>query len=450
MRRPLRRGQAGVNEQVARLLSKFEYPDQEGSGLGLPQAAGGNAPSVVVGASDASEFSKARVDIQCYGSDDHVLVQQAFDLMQHTGGRVLFTEGTFNVDCGYMTIPDDVKLEGMNTSDGTIFSATGGTGPVFEVADDVSVEWLTVQEDAALTSVTAFAGSGSNNARFSNIGVVGMDVGFEVGGDDWQFDRVYANQLPTFISATAGHDYLTLSRCKTAGLIDVSDMRFVQILGSRLSSLIELGAAKVVLIDGNVVVSPGGAGTAILSGDGGNLLAFTDSNIIGGFGYNAVELANWTDGYIGGQWSDITQGVYLDGCVDVETGGTIGARPVSGSQYLGQHGVSLNDCTRCDVYAKIIDPGGDAANTYDAVHLSGSSDRCRISTRVVVLTSGQPRYGVNDTTTGCNRVVDNDLGPVADYGTDALNTGANTVIDWPNDPTYGDNFTDCASSPSSP
>lgn len=57
------------------------------------------------------------------------------------------------------------------------------------------------------------------------------------------------------------------------------------------------------------------------------------------------------------------------------------------------------------------------------------------------------RYGVN-IGGDCNMVVGNDFGDPADYGTDALNdAGTNTRLFWPADATYGDNFTDCETSP---
>ena len=59
------------------------------------------------------------------------------------------------------------------------------------------------------------------------------------------------------------------------------------------------------------------------------------------------------------------------------------------------------------------------------------------------------RYGVNMAGGDCNIVVGNDLGPSADYGTDALSTAGstNTQLTYPADPTYGDNFTDCPTLP---
>lgn len=59
------------------------------------------------------------------------------------------------------------------------------------------------------------------------------------------------------------------------------------------------------------------------------------------------------------------------------------------------------------------------------------------------------RNGVNlDTGSFCCKVVGNDLGDPADYGTDSyVDSGSDNVNTWPADATYGDNFTICPTSP---
>lgn len=53
-------------------------------------------PTVVVAARDSSPASKARADIHCDGTDDHLDIQRAFERLPSSGGTVALTEGTFN------------------------------------------------------------------------------------------------------------------------------------------------------------------------------------------------------------------------------------------------------------------------------------------------------------------------------------------------------------------
>jgi hypothetical protein len=114
-----------------------------------------------------------------------------------------------------------------------------------------------------------------------------------------------------------------------------------------------------------------------------------------------------------------------------------------------EHAVMLVDSSDCTVQDVTIDgAGGNSNDTYDGVILSGDSDRNLISGIQVVARAVSPltRYGINvsASTCDCNIVVGNVLGDPADYGTDALNdAGTDTQLFYPNDATYGDNFTAC-------
>ena len=53
-------------------------------------------PTIVVAASDSTSASKARADIRCDGTGDHLDIQAAFDALPASGGTVALTEGTFS------------------------------------------------------------------------------------------------------------------------------------------------------------------------------------------------------------------------------------------------------------------------------------------------------------------------------------------------------------------
>lgn len=133
-----------MNRAVNDLLNKFEYPNIDTRG-GTVIGGGGGAPTVVVAASDATELSIAKADFLCNGSADHVEIQQALDLMQDTGGRLVLTEGNFNVSTDEIVVPAgaDVHIMGMNRNDTTVLVYTG-TGTVLSLSDDCTVSDLTI------------------------------------------------------------------------------------------------------------------------------------------------------------------------------------------------------------------------------------------------------------------------------------------------------------------
>lgn len=88
-------------------------------------------------------------------------------------------------------------------------------------------------------------------------------------------------------------------------------------------------------------------------------------------------------------------------------------------------------------------------STDDAVAIDG--DRNLVQNNRFIPSIGFTNSAVNIVGGDCNMVVGNDLGDPADYATDALiDGGTNTQLTWPADPTYGDNFTGCDTSPGSP
>lgn len=93
----------------------------------------------------------------------------------------------------------------------------------------------------------------------------------------------------------------------------------------------------------------------------------------------------------------------------------------------------------------IVGPGGAATtNTRDAIRVDQGQAFIHGNKITPRATTPFTRYGINIAGGDCNVVVGNALGDPADYGTDALeDNGADTQLTYPNDPTYGDNFTAC-------
>lgn len=209
-------------------------------------------------------------------------------------------------------------------------------------------------------------------------------------------------------------------------------------------------ASRGVVITGNVlryqqvaVAVEGPVFSLVISGNriyGGGVTVTTDS-FRGTISGNIINAAS-------AEVAAIDISADLDGDVSIE-----------GNHIWGsiRHGIHLADgpdnegAFNATIANNHIDStGSQTANTYDAIHVSGAASRNYIHGNKIV-PSSVTRYGINMAGSGdCNVIVGNDLGDPDDYGTDAMAPGSGNILTYPNDPTYGDNFTGCPTSPSSP
>lgn len=120
----------------------------------------------------------------------------------------------------------------------------------------------------------------------------------------------------------------------------------------------------------------------------------------------------------------------------------------------GEHGIYLDDVDDTIVSDNLItNPGISSPNSFDGIMIENDSDNNHVHHNKIMPDTGGPgdtRYGINiaDSTCDCNVVVGNQLGDSTFYGTAPLNdAGTGTWLVYPNDPTVGDNFVDCATSP---
>jgi hypothetical protein len=207
-------------------------------------------------------------------------------------------------------------------------------------------------------------------------------------------------------------------------IIDTNDgeISYLKVIGNTVSdgggnSFLRIGSGQVTVL-GNTCAAGVDDGILVPSGLGtpGTIIA-GNSIICAGVGISSGGL--WEEAHISDNFID-----------------------------AGEHGMDLADLSRGHIYGNTIyRPGLNTDNTFDGIRLSGASgDESYIhGNRLIVFSFGNaPRYGVNVSAATCenNIIVGNDLGDPADYGTDALNdAGTGTILTYPNDATYGDNFT---------
>lgn len=111
-----------------------------------------------------------------------------------------------------------------------------------------------------------------------------------------------------------------------------------------------------------------------------------------------------------------------------------------GQASVGNHLIVIV-APHCIIKGNLLDAAYHSSDddTYDAIQVN--SDNCLVEGNKIITDSGGglPRYGINITGDD-NIVVGNDLR--GSYGTDPLNdAGTGTILTYPNDVTYGDNFT---------
>jgi parallel beta-helix repeat protein len=160
-----------MQTMVEDLATRFVYPDLD-TRPGPPFiSGGGGAPTVVVAAVDATDFSKSKADYVCTGINDDQTIQAAITAIPE-GGRVLLTEGTFTCRYGQIIISvEAIHIQGMGMA--TVMDFTSGTG----VGIDLDAEGCVVSDLWILGNFLPAAGidmarpnCSVRNVRVSNIG----------------------------------------------------------------------------------------------------------------------------------------------------------------------------------------------------------------------------------------------------------------------------------------
>lgn len=207
--------------------------------------------------------------------------------------------------------------------------------------------------------------------------------------------------------------------------------------------LFDGGSFEGCLVEGNLwdLASTPSVDGVIVFDNGATECAIVGNNIQNAGGLDAIRVETGTDVVIAdnmiGEGAD--DGIVVNSGTRVAvTGNTVRWASGNGIDYDGDDGLIASNV--------VFGSSQDTTNTFDNIQVSGNRNLTEANKLVPATTAPLTRYGVNVVSGECNMVVGNDLGDPDDYGTDALNdAGANTQLFWPNDATYGDNFTDCGS-----
>ncbi len=321
---------------VQKLLDQFdelEGPESDAGGPGQKdhEHPKESVPTILVASFEARDEVRNMADFLCDGTDDHLEIQEAIDLVENldvAAGRVLLSEGDFTlVSTPSLTLSVSLHLQGMGVNQ-TALICTGASG------------------------IAAIAG--------------GVNV-----------------QLSDFtISNTVGH-----------GISLVSGF------GSFIEN-VSVGAAQdAIRIAGNRTI----VRSCLIGGAGDGIRVLSGNHVL----------------LQGNHFLNTGDGINIEGSATniIVTGNLIDS---------AEHGIVLNGCTDVLVHDNIIhEPGDETDNTFDAILLTGNTDRNSIAGNKIIpkTSANQPRYGINISASTCddNRIGDNDFGVVTDYGTHPLN-----------------------------
>ncbi|GAI13315.1 unnamed protein product, partial [marine sediment metagenome] len=113
----------------------------------LDKVSPGRTATIVVAAVDASLQSRAQADFTCDGVEDDVELNAALNLLPASGGRVVLSEGTFNIVDPIVIPANNITLRGQGRStfiDGDGL-ATGEHGIVISGVTNCTIKKLAIQ-----------------------------------------------------------------------------------------------------------------------------------------------------------------------------------------------------------------------------------------------------------------------------------------------------------------
>lgn len=437
-------GQSAVNAGVRRLLREFEAirqaPIQQVTEGEAALAADGKIPYLVVG-TDAPDQLKRVAGFICDGADDQTTIGEAISqLAAGSGGEVLLA-GTFALS-GTITLAAGVSLRGFGIS-ATVLDYAPTTGPVITVASDLHIRDLFI-----LGSVTdiGIGGTDQDRVTIDNVWFASVTKCIDLSGDYWTITNCGESTIgggATYFLQDDG----PFTRCRMVnnnvrGDIDMGDGTDWLVEANNMEGAIIADGGTRGVIVGNVWLdgaNPQTVGSMIQVANFSDLVV--GSNIIPANGWNGINLDTVIQAIVASNsvwFGDVN--IILTGCTRVIV-------TANHTKWPASHNIHLSGCTECNVTANQVI----AATSADNIRLAGDRNMIEGNMSQAVDGFSVADVGINIVSGSCNIVVGNRLGDPADYGTDALtDSGTDTQLTYPNDPTYGDNFTDCGGSPSSP
>lgn len=439
--------EAAQAEAVNRYLRELKRRSRRTKPSAQAITGGGSEMTVTVAAADATGAERGRADFVCTGVDDDQVWMAAYASISGSGsgvaGRIKLSSGRFNINGDAVTFSEDVWLQGSGPLNTEVWLVSGTTAITLDGSCDGKISDLSLVGGDNTTVAIHSDGNGDTYLR---------DIWFFSWGTAWLLEsnfsrgtglRSQSGSIGWLVRAVGdGYRDLTLSGCYTGGTIELPSFVGVSIANNILGGAIIGTDPRDWSIVGNTWIAAFGATTALIelggapntgdSADGSVVVAANTAPDIGIPFVSALQVEGLT---CSGNF-DSGGGYLVDQCTGFNIAGNTTLRP-----YL--HGIQLIDSDDGAVTSNVIHhPSQLTDSTYDGVNMT-TSDRNLVASNLIRSDpTVSARYGVNVVSGDRNVVVGNSLGDPAQYGTDALvDSGTNTQLAYPNDATYGDNFT---------
>jgi len=418
---------------VNRLVNKFEYPDQLGGGTPVAGGGIGGMATITIAASNASEFSKSKADFVCSGTDDHQVIQAAFDLLDSGtgglfigGGTVWLSEGNFFCDFGVLRLSDvtassPLQLRGLGR--GTILEMSGGTGSAIEVnATDCAVADLTIDGNDinGVTGINMTALGGRcliSGVKITRLGTGDAAIRLGLGDDNMITNCQILDNLCTGI---------LMSGTSVRNQIIGNDIRLGAVAGIEVSgNNIEIVGNHISTGGDAIIGASSGFGPVIVAD---NTIEFT-SDGVNASGDKWMIIGNSFDGGIG--WSVQSAGDANWVVANNTFRQSLGINMIDpqlrtsiiGNFFEDGQIVFNGDATGCQVSGNVFEQA--TINTVEgAVAFDGTATDCVVSDNLIRSPGGTE--GVRMVGGLNSRVVDNLIGAGADIG--ILMSGAQRCV----------------------
>lgn len=415
-------------------VEEFKFPQvDQYIPPGVP-GGGGGAPTVVVAASDASALSKSKADLVCLGADDHLTIQAALDMtVAAGGGRVLLTEGTFNVDTnGILVGASNVvcTLQGMGT-EATIVKTLNSTGVVVCLEDFARVCDFTIWGNSTEAAIGGSQfdigiGTGGNDCTIDNVLAFNNDEMLRLSGNRWLITRCRPYATTTYFVRDLDlyENTLIYNNVIIAGGLDMGDGTDWAIVGNKIAASILADNPERFIIAGNTWGDDSSVfNTALIEIATSGIHGVIADNICGSVGFDFVHLTGVTATQITGNMAALADnGFVFNNCDRLTITNNL-------IEFPGEHGFWLNNTNNSVVTGNhAYWPGSNTNNTYDGFVIDGDDNSVVGNHVTPAASSPLTRYGLNVVAGGSNNAVyANYLGDSSDYGTaDSVDAGTAT------------------------
>lgn len=368
-------GVSAVYESVRKLVRAFkpltEFPAIPGPSTG---GGAGGAFTIQIAASDATQASKDKADLVCTGSEDQAVIRTAIEQLGSVGGRLLFSEGNF-----------DISMD-----ESIVFDTTGSTGPVHFQGSSHGTTFLIQSIAASGRQLFNLAGDCQISDIFIQQIVSSANTLIPVrlsGSRNWltRVNFFDLNASPAVIHATTlGNNDQWISECyfdSTTRPISMDEEARIHVLNNTFRNCPE-GIKLTYTRSGGT----GGEGVEI----NGNIFVqgSGSDHIIEVEGFDSLQISNNSANAPSNSPSNF---IHVDDCTSVSITGN------TAWQYSSGHGIYLNDVVGAIVSSNELDGYGD--NTADdAIHVAGASTNIVIAANAIRsdpdTTGNWWRYGI--------------------------------------------------------